>query len=788
MTPIPETTLRKLEYDKVLERIAAMASSDPGRAAVRALTPLHSAAEAARRLQVVSEAKEMLIAEGASPIESFRDVLPALKKTTVTNQSLSAMELIEIARLLRSARTTKGFLAKRAALYPKLATNATRLSGDKVVEYNIDQALDENGSVKDGASRELREIRNGMIAAGDALRKRLESILRRVSEQELLQDEIITTRDGRLVIPVKIEFKNRIPGFIHSTSASGATVYVEPAESLELNNALREFQLREQREIHRILLELTRQVGAIRETAETSYHALVELDVLFAAARYSIEIIGCAPALSDTPLIRLSQARHPALLRHLRREQVVPLSLFLDADTRCLVITGPNAGGKTVALKTVGLLVLMARTGLHLPAASDTVVYPFPRIFVDIGDDQSIDDDLSTFSSHLLRLKGFLDDADRDTLVLLDEIGAGTDPGEGGALAAAVLQQLTAAGAMTLATTHHGALKVFAHETPGVVNGSMEFDTATIRPTYVFRAGIPGSSFAFELARRIGLPSPVLADARSRSGHDQSRLEGLLTDLEDRSQRLTAELSAAVAEKGRLQHLVEEYEQKLAGLKTELHGIRRRAIDEASELVSGAQRRIEQTIKDIREQSASREAIQSSRQVLETLKQDLTDLGAETPAGKAEEESVQVGDRVRFIDGVSVGEVVELSGSTAIVLSGQARVRVPVAKLRHAPASAVTNAPYVTSVGAELPPAANEIDLRGLLGAEALERLVPFLDNAYAAGLARVDIIHGKGTGALRKRIAEFLKTYPHVRSFRLGEWNEGGAGVTVVEIGESSQ
>ncbi len=525
-------------------------------------------------------------------------------------------------------------------------------------------------------------------------------------------------------------------------------------------------------------------MGSIRETAEASYHALVDLDVLFAAARHSIEIIGCAPALAETSVLRLSQARHPALLRHLPREQVVPLSLALDTETRCLVITGPNAGGKTVALKTVGLLVLMARTGLHIPVSSDTVVYPFPRICVDIGDDQSIDDDLSTFSSHLMRLKGFIDDAGPGTLVLLDEIGAGTDPGEGGALAAAVLQQLTTAGAMTLATTHHGALKVFAHETPGVMNGSMEFDTATIRPTYVFRAGIPGSSFAFELARRIGLPAPVLDDARARSGQDQSRLEGLLTDLEERSQRLTAELSAATAEKERLQRLVGEYEQKLADLRKELNSIRRRAMDEAAELVSGAQRRIEQTIKDIREQSASKEVIRTSREVLHALKEDVTEGSAEIPAAHDDGEPLHVGDRVRFADGVSVGEVVELSGSTAIVLSGLARVRVPITKLKRAPSTAAPTVPAWTPSGTELPPAANEIDLRGLLGDEALDRLVPFLDNAYAAGLVRVDIIHGKGTGALRKRIAEFLKGYPHIRSFRLGEWNEGGAGVTVAEIG----
>jgi len=783
MSTVAENTLRKLEFDKVLERVASLAVSDPGRGAVLGLVPLPSRADAYARLCLVSEAKEVVISEGATPLEPFRDVLPALKKTTVENQSLSALELIDVARLLRAARTAKTFLSKRNRQFPLLASFAPRLIGDKVVEYNIDQALEETGAVRDSASRELREIRDGMISAGDALRRRLESILRRVSEQEFLQDEIITTRDGRLVIPVKTEFKNSVPGFIHSSSASGATVYVEPAESLELNNALRELQLREQREIHRILLDLTRQVGTIRDLAEQSFRALVELDILFAAAKYSVEIIGCAPVLEERPCINLVQARHPVLLRHLPREEVVPLTIELGREARTLIITGPNAGGKTVALKTVGLLVLMARTGLHVPAASETSVFPFSKVFVDIGDDQSIEDDLSSFSSHLLRLKGVLEGADENTLVLLDEIGAGTDPAEGGALAAAVLHQLTQLDAITLATTHHGVLKVFAHETPGVINGSMEFDTATLRPTYVFRPGVPGSSFALELAHRIGLPGSVLQEAKAHMGEEQSKLESLLMDLEQRSHGLAEELNGTRHEKERLQTLVQLYDQRMQDLKRELQSIRRRALDEAKELVAGAQRRIEQTIKDIREQSATKEVIQASRKALSELKEEISGLGKDAASMEEHQHEFHVGDRVRLSDGMSVGEIAELTGDVAVVTSGQAHLRVPVSRLRPAPAVQPVMAPAGSSAAVELPVASSEIDVRGLLGAEAVDRLVPFLDNAYAGGLLRVDIIHGKGTGALRKRIGDFLKTYPHVKSFRLGEWNEGGAGVTVVEL-----
>ena len=782
MSPIAETALRKLEFDKVVERVAALTVSDPGRGLAKRICPLPDRSSIERELRAVSEAKELLIAEGSIPIEPFRDVLPALKKTTVENQSLSTVELLEIAALLRTARAVHQFLSKRASQVPILGTFVPRVTGDKVVEYNITEALDDHGGVKDGASRELREIRRSMAGAGEALRRRLESILRSVSEQELVQDEIITTRDGRLVIPIKTEFKNRVRGFIHSTSASGATVYVEPAESLELNNALRELQLREQREIHRVLVALTAQVGAIRPETESSFAALVELDVLFAKGRYSIEIIGMPPAIVDEPRICITQARHPVLLRHLRREEVVPLSIALGDDDRTLVITGPNAGGKTVALKTVGLLAVMAQAGLHLPAASESEVFPFTKIFVDIGDDQSIEDDLSTFSSHLMMLRQLLAGADRETLVLLDEIGAGTDPAEGGALAATVLRMLTERGAVTLATTHHGALKVFAHETPGVVNGSMEFDTATLRPTYRFRPGVPGSSYAFELAERIGLPAEVLADARRRVGGEKAKLESLLVDLELRTHTLEGALASTGEEKERLQELVQSYEQKMLQLRRELATIRKKAVEEARDLVVSAQRTIEESVRTIRESGGNKEIIRESRGLVRKLHEQLTVAPVEEPEETDVPEEFRVGDLVRMRDGTGTGEIVEIRGEQVVLVSGNSRLRLPVSAVRRAPPSAAVPVP-AASAGPTMPEATTEIDVRGMLGDEAIERIVPFLDNAYAAGLHRVDIIHGKGTGALRKRVGEFLKSVPQVKSYRLGEWNEGGAGVTVVEL-----
>ena len=527
--PIQTTAaLHKLEFDKVVERICELTVSESGRHLAARLAPRVDRTDIESELLKVSEAKELLIGEGSLPLTSFKNILPALKKTAVENQVLSVVELAEIAETIRISRTLRAFLAKHAVQTPRIGAYHAQLYAEKLVEHHINEAIDDRGMVRDSASRELREIRRSLIAASEALLKKLETILRDVSDKELLREEIITTRDGRFVIPVKTEYKYRVPGFIHSTSGSGATVFVEPAESLELNNGLRELQIREQREIHRILADLTRQVQEIRAPLELSFSTLTELDVIVARARYSVEIIGFPPALSRLPGFHLVRARHPILLRHMKREEVVPLTMELGGDPRTLLITGPNAGGKTVTMKTAGLLTACAQAGIHIPADPESEIYPFKRLFVDIGDDQSIENDLSTFSSHLLFLRTVLEQANEESLVLIDEIGAGTDPAEGGALAAVVLEELTRRGGATIATTHHGTLKAFAHKTPGMANASMEFDQESLKPTYRFRSGMPGSSYAFELAERLGIRRSVIESARLQVGDEKSRLEALL--------------------------------------------------------------------------------------------------------------------------------------------------------------------------------------------------------------------------------------------------------------------
>jgi DNA mismatch repair protein MutS2 len=773
--------LLKLEFDKVVDRVVRLAQSDPGRDVARQLHPLTDLSMIQKALDEVSEAKELSIAEGTLPLDGIKNIFPALKNTLIQNHVLTAGELLNISSTLNAARTLHGFLSKRKKSYPKLSLHLDELFYDKVVEFNIQEAIDESGKVRDNASKDLKAIRKSVIEAADMLRNQLSIILRKVSEQELVQEEIITTRDGRLVIPIKVEHKKHVPGFIHSSSASGATVYIEPTECLELNNTLRELHLKEQREIEKILGDLTGQVREIREQLEVSVRTLASIDVIAAKAKYSIEILGNAPRISGRRRLRIVQARHPVLLQRESRERVIPLDLTLGEDVSTLVITGPNAGGKSVAMKTVGLLSICMQAGLHIPANSESELPVFQSVFVDIGDDQSIENDLSTFSSHLVRLREIVLHADRSSLVLIDEIGAGTDPSEGAALGAAILQSLTERGSISIATTHHGILKALAHDSPQMANSSLEFDQETLTPTYRFRFGVPGSSYALELAQRLKLPSDIVENAHKQIGSEKNKLESLLADLERQSQDFRQQVIDTERERDRLQKLVEEYQNKVSVAKKEATDIRLKAAEEAQTLLNKARGTIEQTVKEIRESSADRNNMQAARKSFRAVQSGVDQL-QEQLRTEDPKTNVEIGDFVRLKDGTERGEVVELRGKEAIVMWKNGTLRVPFPKLVKEEQQSPLMAFNIPGT-AYTPDSKTEVDLRGMLGDEAIQTVQRFLDDAIVAGLHRVDIIHGKGTGALRKRVTEFLKEYPHIRSFRLGEWNEGGSGVTVVEL-----
>lgn len=707
----------------------------------------------------------------------------SLHRSSIEGFVLPSEELHRIAEVIKTSRAVHLYFGRRAADYPLLASMAKDLYHEKVLEFNIDRAIDEEGRVKSSASRELGTIRRQLIEKTAALKDSLQKILKIVAGKEWAQEDIITTREGRMVIPVKVEHKNHVPGFIHSASASGATVFIEPAETLDMNNDIRSLQFEEHREIERILRELTNQTRSAKDGLLASTQVLGRLDFIHAKAKYSIEILGSAPAMDPSASPRLVNAYHPILLQKHGRKDVVPLTMEASPEVRTIVITGPNAGGKSVAMKTVGLLALMAQSGCHIPAAPETELPVFSDIFVDMGDEQSIENDLSSFSSHLQNLKTVLQNSNATSLVLLDEVGAGTDPVEGSSLAAAILERLTELGALTIATTHHGMLKTVAMQNPRVQNAAMEFDQATLRPTYHFRQGIPGSSYAIEMAERLCLPEEIISRSRILKGGESAKLEDLIVELERRSQELDQMLTAAAAEKSEIEKMKLLYENRLSSLKEELKAKRLQALDEATAIVEKANAVVERSVREIKEASADRASITKAKEAIRAMENELAAAKKSEVPEPAPPVSLEPGQSVRVKDTDTIGRIeAKLDDDHYLVIVGEMKMRAAISELE--PVAAV---PGVSGrehpIDLEPGIARTEIDLRGMYGDEAINAVDKFLDEAMLAGLHRVDLIHGKGTGALRKKITQYLQNHPAIKSFRLGEWNEGGSGVTVVEL-----
>ena len=782
-----QSAAEKLEFAKILNRLQSYATSELGKRAAEHLSPISSLDEVARELTLVDELKRILESEGPFPIDGLRDNREALQRSGIENSILKPADLLSIALTLQASRNLKTFIQKRRDTCLELASFVDGIATNKILEFNITQAIDENGLVRDNASKELKTIRNEIVSMYESLRKQLQRILRSVAEKGLAQDEIITTRDGRMVIPVKVEEKHQVPGFIHSSSATGSTVFIEPAETLALNNEIRELHFKELREIEKILRALTSQVGEVHLDLLKSLDVLAHLDLVYAKARYSIEIKGNKPFLKESGSLKISQARHPILLLHHSRETIVPLSIEIGNGFTTLLITGPNSGGKSVAMKTVGILVLMVQSGIHVPSSPDSEFPIFTQLHVDIGDDQSIENDLSTFTSHVARLKEILLKADSGSLVLVDEIGAGTDPVEGGALAAAILRHLTKVGAFTIATTHQVALKAFAHETEGMENGAMEFDQKTLLPTYHFRVGVPGSSYALEIAKRLGISSSLISEAEVMAGDQKSHLEKLILDLENRSQALSKKLEAIDLEKLQLNELVAKYETKLKSLQQELKVIKSKAVEEAKAIISKANSVIERSVKEIRQSQAEKSVIRESKSEVQNLEAEIHRLEISLtelePQSSDRSRIIGKGSRVQLKSNSQVGEVVQVpdaNGQLQVAFDNfKMKVHInDIVPLTNQRMAQRTSSPVFLQGNPQ-----RELDVRGFYGDDAVEAVDKFIDTATVSGLHRIDIIHGKGTGVLRKRINAFLQSDTRINSHRLGEWNEGGAGVTVVEL-----
>ena len=793
-------TLRALEFAAVTERLAALTAFEPSRELARELRPVGDGAHVALLQDQTDEAARLLDDQAQASIGGARDVRQALERAARGGR-LAASELLDLATTLDA---TERFSARlRTWSGPHLAALRDELDPAPELAARINRSVDEAGEVLDSASPELAAIRKRLRTAQDRVRERLNAMLRSSAMVGVIGEPIVTVRAGRYVIPIRAEAKGRVKGIVHDQSASGATLFVEPLTVVELNNTWTEATLAEQAEEERILESLSRDVEARADALRASLHALARADLWLARARLGQQMDAVRPAIADDAAELLS-ARHPLL-----GDGAVPIDLRLGDrfGYRALVVTGPNTGGKTVSLKTLGLLSLMHQAGLRVPAASGARLPVFTRVMADIGDEQSIAQSLSTFSSHLRNVVRFVAAAGPSTLVLLDEVGAGTDPAEGSALAMAIVARLLEAGAMVAATTHYAELKTFATEHPGVSNAAVEFDVTTLRPTYRLTIGLPGKSQAFAIAERLGLPGDILADARQRISVEHATMEETLAAIARAQEEQAAALQEASGERARAAAERERAETGMARARREAGEILADARRAADELLARVEREVADTRRELsrqRNMAGGRGAANTA--ALEELGRRTAERRAETPrpgAGELAPEAEAAGEDVGEHAGPqprvglfgrsrtlgSTGRIVEISGRTGRVTieTEGARLVIPQDDVEVVPEP--ISGPTPRDLEAEelrrraAARVSPSIDLHGERVEAALERLTAYLDDALLAGLDSVVIVHGVGTGALRRAVREALREHPRVRGFRGGRKDEGGEGATVAEL-----
>ena len=782
-----ETEYVTLEFNKICEKIASCASSDLGKELAFDIKPENDLILLFKKQNQVTELRDILDYDQYPPIDGISDIRSVFKKTSLVGSLLNPNELGRVLQNLIIVRKLYHFFSSRTEKIPNLKEITSLLKPLNSIEKEIDRCIDvANSTVKDGASPALASIRTQINRAQISVRHKIEAKLKHFSEQGILQENVISIRDGRFVLVVKEEYKRKVKGLIHGQSASGASYFIEPMDVFEDNNYIRELQTQEIREIEKILYKLTDLLREDIDVLQNNVQLLSELDLVYAKAVFSKMINSNQPELVEEKIIAIAQGRHPLLVLRMGEKHVIPLDVELGDEFNTLIISGPNAGGKTVALKTIGLLTLMARCGLHIPALPHSKIGIISKIYACIGDQQSIENDLSTFSSHIKVLGDIAENADSQSLVLVDEIGTGTDPEEGTAIAMSLLENLTKRNCLTVVTTHLGALKAFAFRTDGIENASLEFDAETLQATYHFRIGIPGSSYAFDIAQRMGYPLELIELSRSLIGIHKDKLEGLILDLEEKVQqynKLTSELKLKESGLNSLQKL---YSERSEALKRNEKKIKSQAVKEAEEIISQANSLVEKAIKEIKEQNARREAIIGAKTIINEQKAKIKIIKKQTqePEEKTPLSSVEPGEYVKWKDSNTTGKVisrVDKKGRVYVQLDG-VKMKVPVTDLEK---SQVTKK-RVTLAKLNLEEKqtiSNEIDLRGLRAEEAREAVDRFIDEAVLSGFKEIRIIHGKGTGKLRKDISEFLQNHYQVIHFRLGNWNEGDSGVTVVEL-----
>ena len=780
---IDASIYRILELDVILENILNYTVSPLGQEVLQNISFLSSASDLQHALDLTTEMRDLLHYDDPFPLYSFEDLRSFLQKADVSGAFLQPDEFVKIRSFLNIVHQVHTYLKEREDKYPLLTKKRKYLQPLPDMIKNIDRVIDSSGQIKDNASDTLRRIRQSILDKSSKIRSRLESILRRMVSDGYAQEDALTLRDGRLVIPMKEEQRAKLKGVVVDQSSSGATVFMEPLDVLEMNNELRSFHIQERHEIEKLLIRLTRQIRENNEIISSNLRLMGFIDFVAAKARFSIQLKGTPAWISKDQNFRLVEAKHPLLLLREDQKNVVPLSLSLGGDIKTLVITGPNAGGKTVAIKTIGLLAVMHQLGLHVPAKEGTTLPVFSRVFADIGDQQSIEKDLSTFSSHMMNLKNILDKTDENSLVLLDEIGSATDPSEGSALAIAILHHLTKKGCLTVATTHMGSLKLFAHEEAAIENGSMIFNHETLQPTYQFQMGIPGSSYAFEIAERFGVSPRILKMARKHVGKEHGQLDKMIQKLEEDLRKTNKLLQEADIKESKLSGLVKLYNQRYEELQKKSKEKEQQILQEAEAILKESNKLIEKTVREIREEQASKASIQKSKKEVQTQKELIQSLSQKKSERRSSPKKIEKGDWVSWPGHSGIGQVLTQSDKKGRVQVqwDHVKLTVPIMDLHKQTPPKIRSTYSMSNI--QRKDVQDEVDLRGLTADEAIETVERYLGDARVTGFSSIRIIHGKGTGVLRRTISAYLKGHPQVRTSRLGNWNEGDTGVTIVEL-----
>lgn len=789
-----EKVLNVLEYNKIIEKLADRASSEIGKSLALELKPFADDDQVKEALKETTDSVCFILRKGYPPLGGIHEIRHLVKRAEQGGM-LNPGELLKIADVLRVSRKLKGYMSQDKMEIDEdnaVAVLCGALGTNKALEERLDRSIESEEALSDYASPQLASIRRNIRHKQDSIKEKLNSIIRSAQYRKYMQDAVVTLRGDRYVIPVKQEFKSQIPGIVHDMSASGSTVFIEPMSVVETNNEIRQLRVKEEQEVERILMELTALVADDAVMLINNVALLARIDFAFAKAKLSLDLKGTEPIINNHGIL-IKKGRHPLI----NPKDVVPIDLELGYDFTTMVITGPNTGGKTVTLKTAGLFVLMTQAGLHIPAAENSEMCVFKKVFADIGDEQSIEQSLSTFSSHMTNIVHILNEVDEDSLVLFDELGAGTDPVEGAALAKAILDMLTKRGIRTIATTHYSELKIYAMTTESVINASCEFDVETLRPTYRLLIGLPGKSNAFAISKRLGLSDEIINEARKFLKGEDIRFEELLSDIMENRAASEKEREQAEREKLEIERLKQFHSQEIRKIEKEKESIINEARQQARKILIEARREADEVFESLKELEKARQQVINDREIIElkssirnrinqidylTAEQILPEKGDAKPP-----ENLKPGDTVMILNLNRKGTVLDLPDDNGDVQiqAGIMKIKVHITQLKLVDEQKELTQSAKSSVvtGVKSKTVSLELDIRGHNIEEAREKVDKYIDEAVIAGLHEVSIIHGKGTGVLRKGIHNFLKTHAHVASFRLGKYGEGETGVTVVTL-----